>query len=1068
MNNDSIIAHLDESLEGLKDFQWATVQAVMTRFDSADSSGRILVADEVGLGKTIVAKGVIVELLKAHLRDTPAANRRPFRVTYICSNLTLASENRQKLAVFRGALQRTYVQEPSYSRLLEVAVRQTEDNANGKVLELCSLTPSTSFTLTRGHGNWYERRIIYFALIQQPELSPFADKLSEFMSDGVKKWESAHVLESTIVETFKALLTEPLTVEIKNWCEISASDNTALQVLSDFCNGLLTLTHQTRFRAHLRSLMAKACAKHLTADLFILDEFQRFKALLDTHEDDDQTLVAQQVFNNNKVCKVLLLSATPFKALSHAEDDENGEAHAEELRFLLDFISRSDVERLNTYENHRKALQQQLLALRHKDFTVMALSSEHKRGVEDILSRYICRTERSQISEAYEDVFESSTVDCIEHFSADDIHVFKALDQLGQALGEVSQGHSTSQVMEFYKAAPWPLSFLAGYQFRKQLEQHRSELKQAIRQSEPAWLSRDDIQHYRLKLADTPHAKTRALVAKLFETRSEELLWVPPSLPHYPLEGSFKGQEYFTKTLLFSSWVMVPRALSGLISYEAERRVLPSRKGLSQYHRDKKHTPRIRFAEKSSLAGWSLIYPSRLMCDMPLETKGEKLVALLKTRTTFFNKQLLKLKRYVGKSAASHDHWYALAPVLLDKESGYDAAVIDWFETYQPNEGQANYARFYQYGTDNDSLPVLGEMPADLGEFLAYLSIASPAVVTARMGMNLFTNETFGEIALQSSKVANAFIDMFNKPEVTTLLRNRYPDSKYFRAAVRYAADGDLQAVVDEYGHLLKGAGVGLPKLAEQICNVLTMKTVSVDCQFREERHRRNQSSETEVDEYNSLRCHYAVPLGSQKLSDEKGVQRMENIRDAFNSPFRPFVLNSTSIGQEGLDFHWYCRRVVHWNLPANPIDIEQREGRVNRFKSLLVRTRLAEHYKTALQNTSDVSQGDIWERLFQLADTETKASRKSDLSPYWHYPQGTSRIERFVPIKPMSREQFMLDKALKILALYRLVFGQPRQEELMENLLGKTFSDSDIESIKNALMINLSPLLALQGSVDQ
>lgn len=61
-----------------------------------------------------------------------------------------------------------------------------------------------------------------------------------------------------------------------------------------------------------------------------------------------------------------------------------------------------------------------------------------------------------------------------------------------------------------------------------------------------------------------------------------------------------------------------------------------------------------------------------------------------------------------------------------------------------------------------------------------------------------------------------------------------------------------------------------------------------------------------------------------------------------------------------------------------------------------------------------------------------------------------------------------MLDKALKVLALYRLVFGQPRQEELMENLLGKKFSDSEIEAIKNALMINLSPLLVLQSRGDQ
>ena len=46
---------------------------------------------------------------------------------------------------------------------------------------------------------------------------------------------------------------------------------------------------------------------------------------------------------------------------------------------------------------------------------------------------------------------------------------------------------------------------------------------------------------------------------------------------------------------------------------------------------------------------------------------------------------------------------------------------------------------------------------------------------------------------------------------------------------------------------------------------------------------------------------------------------RKENIRNAFNSPMRPFVLATTSIGQEGLDFHNYCRVIMHWNLPSNP-----------------------------------------------------------------------------------------------------------------------------------------------------
>ena len=53
------------------------------------------------------------------------------------------------------------------------------------------------------------------------------------------------------------------------------------------------------------------------------------------------------------------------------------------------------------------------------------------------------------------------------------------------------------------------------------------------------------------------------------------------------------------------------------------------------------------------------------------------------------------------------------------------------------------------------------------------------------------------------------------------------------------------------------------------------------------------------------------------------------HLRRAFNSPFWPFVLTSTSVGQEGLDFHLYCHAVVHWNLPSNPVDLEQREGRV-------------------------------------------------------------------------------------------------------------------------------------------
>ena len=55
---------------------------------------------------------------------------------------------------------------------------------------------------------------------------------------------------------------------------------------------------------------------------------------------------------------------------------------------------------------------------------------------------------------------------------------------------------------------------------------------------------------------------------------AEKLLWVPPSKPYYALGGAFEGAEHFSKTLIFSSWEMVPRMISIMLSYESERRTI--------------------------------------------------------------------------------------------------------------------------------------------------------------------------------------------------------------------------------------------------------------------------------------------------------------------------------------------------------------------------------------------------------------------------------------------------------------------------------------------------------------
>ena len=56
---------------------------------------------------------------------------------------------------------------------------------------------------------------------------------------------------------------------------------------------------------------------------------------------------------------------------------------------------------------------------------------------------------------------------------------------------------------------------------------------------------------------DPGHAKLRELVRELIGQGLWRLLWMPPTLPYWPLEGPFGGKEQATKRLLFSAWNVV-------------------------------------------------------------------------------------------------------------------------------------------------------------------------------------------------------------------------------------------------------------------------------------------------------------------------------------------------------------------------------------------------------------------------------------------------------------------------------------------------------------------------------
>lgn len=167
-------------------------------------------------------------------------------------------------------------------------------------------------------------------------------------------------------------------------------------------------------------------------------------------------------------------------------------------------------------------------------------------------------------------------------------------------------------------------------------------------------------------------------------------------------------------------------------------------------------------------------------------------------------------------------------------------------------------------------------------------------------------------------------------------------------------------------------------------------------------------------------------------------------------------MLVTTSIGQEGLDFHTYCRAVVHWNLPANPVDMEQREGRIHRYKGHAVRWNVALRHGASLRLDGHP---DPWSELFPAAaESGPETSDATGLWPYWVCAaDGGVTIERHVPALPLSREAEHLPALRNSLAVYRMVFGQPRQDDLVAYLLDR-LTRSEIEQHLDRFRIDLSP----------
>lgn len=967
------------------DFQRATACHVLDAFRNGQR--RVLVADEAGLGKTTVASEVVrqVKDLDGVLDDNI------YCIVYVCCNLQIAQQNIDTLSdegeTVDLAQSRLSMQHYVYHR------KKTDLLKNKKDTLVLSLTPATSFQMSFGTGSADERALIFACLSL---LCEFKDKnrmtaLSEMLKrDAYKGWtwvQNRYVsyVQEPDLDDYRKVIIEAMNSHINKPYKGSITIKDELM--------RLTSGEEVENRSNagyyliiaLRKMFANISLEVLKPDLVIMDEFQKFSSLITTNQDSskdsEENMVARKFFAN-KEAFILLLSATPYKPYTTIEElnENNNDEQYKDFHRLLNFL----YENSDALHNIKVIWQNYSSALHHlgnTDFRELVLKHQ---VAEDMLYHVMGRTERRNTG-----IIKEVMPDISHCLTEGDIRSYIQMQHLIDHCRNYGQRVFTAPT-DYTKSAAFQLSFMDNYKLKEVIQNGWKAGAKRKSKVDCLLLDKNSIEDY--NLSHYNNARLTFIIENIFgdkkhPTYVEQLLWIPTSHPYYTTgESIFTKNKDFSKYLVFSSWGMVPKMLATLISYESERRLYKRAYRGATYSDDEKRQLR----DDNKTKGESI-----------LNTVSKYLSGLYKPKDTY-GMSLAEIRKSIREKIETR-----LSGMKAERTNRISSVDI----------------MLLMQALDNET-DTTGKIYTEAANVLADIAIASPASCLFR---------AFGQISKENTDWVKSLAEDAAK-ELVGVFNNRYgiaavkltckTKDEYFLKVLEYCALGNLQATLDEYVHM-----IGENKPLAQVNN--RIKESLLPAYPQPVGSLQGFSNDNKI----RIRKHFAVDFGNTKQT-EQAVTHATSVRSAFNSPFRPFLLASTSIGQEGLDFHWYCRKIIHWNLPSNPQNLEQREGRINRYKCLSVRRNIAKVFSYKF----------TWDEMFDEAGRILKQNYP-EMVPFWFLPMDNELfkdrddieyIERIIPLYPMSEEYGRYQRLIGILSLYRLTMGQPRQEELLQLLEGK------------------------------
>ena len=674
--------------------------------------------------------------------------------------------------------------------------------------------------------------------------------------------------------------------------------------------------------------------------------------------------------------------------------------------------------------------------------------------IEDSLKEVMCRTERNWYLEgAAKGVAEASVMGVSPQKSelVEYCHLRQFL--LGQKAGDWN-------ITDFWKSSPSVLSFMdSQYGLTKRIRRDRLSL--------PATVLRPQ--------AHLPELRTRTLNSGFSFRRS--LAKRPPRIVRSGntygcgrltpiIKILFIGTMSRRSTLIFSHWRFVPKAISVLTSHEAQRRIGRARRRLQS-------TP-LQFRKKVSFYSFDACYPSlalaRCVNQLCLRCDGdhvpnERLLFVAARREI---ENLLTRSGVRRSKTRTAPLWKIMAQVEARSNFGdqirEEIAFAQRWKSEETAEYLPKHAKQYLAWMDEDAPLSISTTQINR---LTHIALYSPAVSLLRAFDSVFPQHRDERWSDVLQFCFGSLRQYFNKRLVQAIIRRQGSGNSYTEKILSYCQKAHYQAVLDEYAYLVSNVlqKNDVEAFLSHIGRAMGMWSGLPGVNERTRSGRMSSRPRPQP-------AHFALAFGddvSNESAQVDGKARKSAVRDAFNSPFWPFVLATTSVGQEGLDFHLYCRDIAHWNLPSNPVDLEQREGRINRYDGLSIRRNIARDFP--LPTIRPGTGGNLWSTVFDVLTKKSHGNGrfKHGLFPHWIYqgqngdgkaPADPSIIRRHLLFYSGSKDRQRY-KALKDrLVLYRLVFGQPRQQDILDQVLEQhpTLNLEDLGKSLAKYTINLSP----------